>query len=161
MVKIKNIMYEYSTTTQSVFRIILALFMAIFIVTIVFDFYLLAASKKIIDQARETKLKMQTAKVLVDFGDGNKRAFEGDVPVTGLTLYDVLMTVGTIGDIEINFTTNTNQFMAVESIGNNYNKDGHNWFVIFPELGWSKPINELGLDNIILTGGGSAKLVYR
>jgi len=152
---------EYNSTTQSVFRIILALFLAIFIITIVFDFYLLAVSKRIIENARETKKKMETAKVLVDFGDGTKRAFEGEVPNTGLTLYDVLMTVGAIGNIEIGFTTNTNQLMAVEAIGNNYNKDGHSWLVIFPELGWIKPINEISLDSVILVGGGSAKLVYR
>ncbi len=151
---------EYESTTQSVFRIILGLFLAIFIITIVFDFYLLAVSKKIVEQARETKTKMQIAKVLVDFGDGNKRAFEGEVPNTGLTLYDVLMTVQSVGNISITFTTSSD-LMAVESIGNNYNKDGHNWLVIFPELGWMKPINEVGLDNIILVGGGSAKLVYR
>ena len=150
----------YESTTQSIFRIILGLFLAIFIITIVFDFYLLAASKKIIQQARETKEKMETAKVLVDFGNGNKRAFQGDVPTTGLSLYDVLMTVQSVGDIPVTFTTSS-QLMAVESIGNNYNKDGHNWLVIFPELGWSKPINEVGLDNVILVGGGSAKLVYR
>jgi hypothetical protein len=155
-------MWEYNSTTQSIFRIILALFMVVFIFTIVFDFYLLAASKKIIEQARTIKEEMQTAKVAIDFGNGTKRAFEGDVPNTGLTLYELLMTVGEVGDMDIAFTTSTGNGMTVEAIGDHLNnKDGHNWLVVFPSLGWSKPINEIGLDSVVLTGGGTAKLVYR
>lgn len=155
-------MWEYNSTTQSVFRIILALFVVVFIFTIVFDFYLLAASKKIIEQARIVKEEMKIAKVAVDFGNGTKRAFEGEVPNTGLTLYEVLMTVGEVGNVDIKFTTSTGNGMTVEAIGDNLNnKDGHNWLVVFPSLGWSKPINEIGLDSVVLTGGGSARLVYR
>jgi hypothetical protein len=155
-------MWEYNSTTQSIFRIILAMFMVVFIFTIVFDFYLLAASKKIIEQARTVKEEMKTAKVAIDFGNGTKRAFEGEVSNTGLTLYELLMTVGEVGDVDIKFTTSTGNGMTVEAIGDNLNnKDGHNWLVVFPSLGWSKPINEIGLDSVVLTGGGTAKLVYR
>ena len=155
-------MWENDATTQSVFRIVLALFVAIFICTIFFDIYFLAASQKIVEQAKTIKKEMEVGKVLVDFGDGTKRAFEGEVSNTGFSLYEMLMTVSTTGEIEIRFANNSRNKMILESIGNNLNnKDGHEWFVVFPELGWSKPINEIDLDNIVLVGGGTTKLVYR
>src|SRR5574343_486561 len=142
-------MWENDATTQSVFRIVLALFVAIFICTIFFDIYFLAASKKIVEKAKTIKKEIVVGKVLVDFGDGTKRAFEGEVSNTGFSLYEMLMTVSMTGEIEIRFANNSS------------NKDGHEWFVVFPELGWSKPINEIDLDNIVLVGGGTTKLVYR
>ncbi|HNW96622.1 MAG TPA: hypothetical protein PLQ44_02150 [Candidatus Paceibacterota bacterium] len=155
-------MWEDNTTTQSIFRIVLALFVAVFLCTVFFDVYLLSVSQKMVEQAKTMKKEMEVGKVLVDFGNGTKRAFEGEVSNTGLSLYEVLMTVGATGEIEIKFTNSSANTMILESIGDNLNnKDGHGWLVVLPELGWSKPINEIDLDNIILVGGGTTKLVYR
>lgn len=153
-------MYKSGEISSNFFKGILFLVMLIFIATLFFDVYLVALNQKLNERGQLLIKKLNVARIFLDYGNGQKRAFEGEVTAGGLTLFETLNLVAEAGNFEVKFKE-TQGRVVVESIDNYPNNSEHYWEINFPNLDWKKRLDEFDSRQIIFTAGMVANLIYR
>lgn len=146
--------------SHGLFKTILTLVLFIFIATLVFDSYLVLLNRQLNNKAKSFAQNLKVAKVVLDYGNGQKRAFEGEVVGQGLSLMDALLLVSEAGNIKIGFKE-TSDMVLVDSIDNYVNAGGHYWEIGFSDLDWKKRLDEFDARQLIFTNGTVASLTYR
>lgn len=145
--------------SHGLFKTALTLVLLIFIATLVFDSYLVLLNRQLNNKAKSFAQNLKVAKVVLDYGNGQKRAFEGEVVGQGLSLMDALLLVSEAGDIKIGFKE-TSDMILIDSIDNYVNAGGHYWEIGFSDLDWKKRLDEFDARQLIFTNGTVASLTY-
>jgi hypothetical protein len=153
-------MFQDTEVSHNLFRTVLILAILIFITTLVFDAYLMILNKRLNEYAKIVSQNMQLAHVVLDYGNGHRRAFEGEVTPSGLSLMDVLFLASEAGNFKVGFKEVDNK-MLVDSIDNYTNGGGHYWEISFSGVDWKRRLDEFDARQLIFTGGMTANLTYR
>ncbi len=139
-------------------------FMAIvFVATIILNSYLFVLDNQLTQQVYLSRVSLQRATLIIDYGNGQRKTFEGDVPVGGLTLYDALLASAQTGSITVKFEKTSNGGAFLIQIDQYVNNGDHYWELQIPKFNWTKPLNdqEIDLNQFYLVGGNTAYLVYK
>jgi len=139
-------------------------FMAIvFIATIILNSYLFILDNQLTQQVYLSRVNFQKATLIVDYRIGQKRVFEGDIPIGGLTLYDVLLMTAESGRLDVKFVKTNDGKIHLLKIDQFINGDTHWWELQIPKLNWAKQLNQWDVDlkQIYITGGTTAYLTYK
>jgi len=153
-------MFQDTEASHNLFRTVLILAILIFITTLVFDAYLMMLNKRLNEHAKIISQNMQLAHVFLDYGNGHRRVFEGEVTPSGLSLMDVLFLVSEAGNFKVGFKE-VNDKVVVDSIDNYGNSSGHYWEISLPDVNWKKRLDEFDARRVIFTSGTAATLTYR
>lgn len=142
-------------------RFALVFTLMIFIVILVFDMYLLAWNTSMISKFKNiTPVALPNkARVYLNYGNGRLRLFEGEVMSGGLTLIDVITSISEVGNVKVAFQ-NKDGRMLVETIDSLPDSGVHYWEITIPSEKWSKRLDEVDANRMILTGGMVASLIY-
>ncbi len=146
--------------SHGLFKTILTLFLLVFIVSLIFDSYLMVLNRQLDKKAKIFTQNLKVASLTLDYGNGQRRAFEGEVAGKGLSLMDVLLLVSEAGNIQVGFKE-ANGMVLVDSIDNYFNAGGHYWEIGFSDLDWKKNLDEFDARQLIFTNGTAASLTYR
>jgi len=135
----------------------------IFIATIVLNAYFFVLDNQLTQQVNLLKVENDKARLVLEYTDGNKRVFEGDVPVSRLSLYDVLILSSEAGNFDIQFKKTDDGKIQLLGIDKFENNDGHYWEAKIPKWNWQKSLNtpETDLQKILISGGTTIFLVYK
>ncbi|MDP2855676.1 MAG: hypothetical protein Q8N90_00965 [bacterium] len=152
-------MEKSNEISHGLFKTILTLALLIFIATLVFDSYLVLLNRYLNNKAKSLAQNWKVAKIFLDYGNGQKRAFEGEIVGQGLSLMDALFLVSEAGNIKIGFKE-TNDMVLVDFIDNYVNAGGHYWEIGFSDLDWKKRLDEFDARQLIFTNGTVASLTY-
>ena len=153
-------MFQDTEISHNLFRTVLILAILIFITTLVFDAYLIMLNKTLNEHAKIVSQNMQLAHVFLDYGNGHRRAFEGDVTPGGLSLMDVLLLISEAGNFKVGFKE-INDKVVVDSIDNYANGGGHYWEISLSDVDWKRRLDGFDVRQLIFTGGMTANLTYR
>lgn len=152
-------MQQNSEISHGLFRTILTLVILLFIASLIIDSYLLLLNSRLNSKAKDFAQNSKVAKVILDYGNGQKRIFEGEVAGQGLNLRDVLLLIAEAGKIQIGFKEKSDMIL-VSSIDNYVNADGHYWEIGFSDLDWEKRLDEFDVRQLLFTNGTVANLTY-
>jgi hypothetical protein len=143
-------------------RFVLMVTMMAFVAILVFDMYLLIFNAKAMYQMKNSVgfQVSKVAKMSLDYGDGQKRFFEGEVTSGSLTLIDVLTSISEVGGVDVVFQEKNGAYV-VQSIDDLQNSGEHYWELSLPLLNWSKKLEEIDARQSIFIGGTKAILTYR
>jgi len=153
-------MQKNSEISHGLFRTILTLVILLFIASLIFDSYFLLLNSRLNSRAKDFAQNSKVAKVILDYGNGQKRIFEGEVAGQGLNLRDALLLIAEAGNIQIGFQE-TGNTVLVASIDNYVNAGGHYWEISLSDLDWKKRLDEFDVRQLIFTNGTVTSLTYR
>ncbi len=139
-------------------------FMAIiFVATVIFNSYLFVLDNKLMQQVNLSQVNYKKTTLIIDYGNGQTKIFQGDVPTIGLSLYDILLSSAEAGDLEVKFLKDSEENVQLACIDRFFNDGKDYWELQIPSLNWSKKLNEGNIDlkRIYITGGTTAYLVYK
>ncbi len=137
-------------------------------ISIVVSIFFLAANfvffeGRINKEAEEIRREIDTARLTIDLGNGERRTFEGDTNIYGVSLADVLYSIAENNkELNIKMISEGENLECLGSIKGMKNENGCFWIFVLPEMGWARSLgNDYNLKNIMLTGGVDAELVYK
>lgn len=152
----------FSKNHQSFFfRSLLVILLIVFLAIILFDLSLLYIDFQISRQARVLEKMPAFGRVIIDFGNGQKRAFEGEVPPEGLTLFEVLTLVSEAGNLPMSFRSDEKGGVYLVELNGFINENGHFWQGKLEKNGWQGSLAKTDLRRIYLEQGEVVKLIYR
>ncbi len=156
-------MKDYTVSTTLYWSIIG--FMAIlFVAIVIFNGYLFVLDNQLTQKVNLSRVNsLQKANLVIDYNNGQKKMFEGEVPMTGLTLYDALLLSTEAGNLNIEFSIDEDGKIHLVKIDNFLNNEINYWEIQIPNINWSKNLNakDVDLKQIYIAGGARAYLIYK
>ena len=140
------------------------IFMAIiFVATIILNSYIFVLDNQLTQQVYLSRVALQKATLIIDYGNGQRKIFEGDVPTGGLSLYDALLASAQTGSISVQFSKTADGRVSLVKIDQYVNNMDHYWELQIPKFNWKRALNDSTIDltQFYLVGGNTAYLVYK
>jgi len=114
-------------------------FMAIiFVATIILNSYIFVLDNQLTQQVYLSRVALQKATLIIDYGNGQRKIFEGDVPTGGLSLYDALLASAQTGSISVQFSKTADGRVSLVKIDQYVNNMDHYWELQIPKFNWKE-----------------------